>query len=88
MVNTSGATTGAFLYGSITPVVLTAGAVYDITSSEVASTDVYYTSPLTVMTTGAAGTISQAYNSGACPNPVNLNSADEVYGPVNFKYHL
>jgi hypothetical protein len=82
-VNTSGATPGQYLYGSITPVTLTAGTSYRLMSTELNTGDQWYSNgPFT--TTSAANTESAAYNvTGTCGNA----AANESYGPMNLKYH-
>jgi hypothetical protein len=86
-VNTSGAPTAQYLYGSVTPAVLTSGVSYWLGSAEVTSTDEF--SDLTTVTVNSAATLDgYTYNVSGCPNNPVAPIAGAVYVPVNFKYHL
>lgn len=87
-INTSGAPTGAFLYGSITPVVLTAGIRYVVLSNETNAGDQWYNDNTIITTTTDAVNLQDA-NAGSCPGSVsNAQAAPNAYVPVSFKYHL
>jgi len=90
-VNTSGAPAAAFLYGSITPTVLTASTQYFVGSAEANVGDLFYDDPTTVTTTGDATVNASAFTSdGACVAgaPSGNTGGLHSYGPVSFKYHL
>lgn len=85
-VNTSGATSGAYLYGSITPVTLTAGVTYYIFSDELNGGDFWYDNNDTLTSTADATIIGSRYVSGG--NIQAASSGTNGYVPPNFKYHL
>lgn len=83
-VNTSGAPTGAFLYGAITPVVLTAGAVYYITSKENSGGDQWYDESTVTATSGV--TVDHGCYIGSQTGVPQINQAGKTYVPVNAQY--
>ncbi len=83
-VNTSGATAGAFLYGSITPISLPAGGVYYITSKETSGGDQWYDES-TVTATSGITVNNGCYISGQTGIP-QTNQAGKTYVPVNALY--
>src|ERR1051326_8857513 len=90
-VNTSGATAGQYLDGSITPTTVTASASYFVCTSETSGGDQWQdaTSGESFPTTNAAASLTAAYCSDPCtPNgAMNLGSVGQQYGGVNFQYH-
>lgn len=88
-VNTSGATSGQYLYGSITPVALTASVVYIVLSCETSGGDQNYQVNNTTLTTNSAyGTsISATFTTANPPTTASMNvnqGANHSYIPVNF----
>lgn len=86
-VNASGATAGQYLYGTLSsPVTLSAGATYYITSSETSGSDSFYDSDTTITPTSAGSVPNAVFNEGAGCQP--FSSANNSYGPVNFQYQV
>ena len=93
-VNTSGATAGQFLFCTLSsPVTLSAGARYDVLSSEVNGGDVFYDSDTTVTSTAAASVMTTAFTSsgtaGTCAGAAAGTYRGPGYSfvPVTFLYH-
>jgi len=86
VVNTNGATAGAWLYGSITPVTLstTFGTAYRLVSSETNAGDQWYDCN-TTFTDTAIFSNRQPWDS-ACGGTVCAGGS-HMYIPVNLKYH-
>jgi hypothetical protein len=81
-VNTSGATTGAYLYGTLgTPVTLHSGHQYYMTSQETNGGDQFYDLGTVTPTAGTATLNSGAFNNGSWGT---LGTSNQSYGPVNF----
>ncbi len=87
-VNTSGAGAGAFLYGSVTPTVLSASTQYCVLSLEVDGGDQWYDTTATnhVDTTAVATLNAAVYESGGL-NLVNVGTRT-MYVGVDFKYDV
>lgn len=91
-VNTSGAPTGAYKYGSVTPVVLSALGVYLIFSQETDMGDSWYSADSTLSTTAAAVLTGSAYQSGSNCTTYSFGGIQQTpgtntsYVPVNFLY--
>lgn len=84
-VNTSGATSGQFLYGTLgSPITLTASGVYYIFSLEVNGGDQWYSGADTTISTTAVGIVNQyGYYDGTIHTGGGLGSC---WCPVSFKY--
>lgn len=82
-VNCSGAPTGQYLYGSITPTVLSASTTYYVFSDENNSGDLWY-SLQAVTTTAVVSDIEGAFDSGGCTLTAGNGFS---YVPVNLLYH-
>jgi hypothetical protein len=83
IVNTSGASAGQFLYGTLSPnVPLSAGAVYYVQSSETSGGDQWYNDDTAITTTAAA-----TDGGGAFSGCSMHTGAPNAYIPVDFKYH-
>lgn len=81
-VNTSGATTGAYLYGTLgSPITLTGGHTYYMTSQETNGGDHFYDLGTVTPTAGTATMNGGAFNNGSWGG---LGSGNQSYGPVNF----
>ena len=81
VINTSGATPGQYLYGSITPITLVAGHTYSIESSETNGGDQWYDLDTSVTVDSSMGTLI---------NPVfshtsTVGAANHSYIPPNFQ---
>lgn len=91
-VNTSGASVG-FLYGSITPVVLSASTKYRILSTEVNGGDNFYDfgayTTTAVAALGGGNYDGSAVDCAANPIPgiSEVAVAGDMYVPIDFKYH-
>lgn len=83
-INTSGATAGAFLYEAITPVALSAGAVYYITSKENSGGDQWYDESTVTATSGV--TVNNGCYIGTQTGIPQSNQAGKTYVPVNALY--
>lgn len=86
-INTSGQPVG-FCYGSITPLVLTAGVTYTILSSETASADQWYEVGSVTPIGSDATVIGGSYQLSCSGAPALVYAGTESYVTVNFKYHL
>lgn len=85
-VNTSGQPVG-FLYGSITPLVLTSGVTYTILSEEFNAGDQWY--EVGAVTPAGDATIEGGSYQLSCSGaPALVYAGTESYVTVNFKYHL
>ncbi len=83
-VNTSGATTGAFLYGTLgSPITLNASETYYLLSEETNMGDEWYDNDTTVTSTAVASVDSAGYYDGTLHAP---GSAGQTYVLVSFKY--
>lgn len=80
-INMSGATSGQYLYGTITPTVLSAGTTYFIGFSNTADT-FYSTAPVTF--TSVISSCAASFQSGSSCVAAEDHNA---YGPVNVLYH-
>jgi hypothetical protein len=86
-VNTSGATPGQYLYGTLgTPVVLTAGGTYCVMSDETSGGDQAYFDVTSCTTTAAAAMNKYAYRTGYSGAYSTVGTANYQAGPVNLKY--
>lgn len=85
-VNASGATIAAYLYGSITPVTLTAGVSYYIFSDEVNGQDFWYDNNGTLTGSADGTVVGSRYVFGGSIQAASSGSVG--YVPPNFKYHL
>jgi hypothetical protein len=85
-VNTSGATPGAYLYGTLgTSIFLVAGTYY-VESAETNGGDQWYSEDTPVTTTGVGAAVSPAYNS--CSTVGVTHAPSYSFGPVSFQYTL
>jgi hypothetical protein len=83
-VPTSGATPGAYAYGTVTPFTLAASTSYYMMTTEVIGGDNWYgDTGSTMTTTGAAIINNSEYSSDSVTYNVGVAAS---YGPVNFKY--
>lgn len=80
-VNTSGATSGQYLYGTITAQSLSGGTNYMVVSNETSSGDQWYDLDTTITTSSGTLVGSQA-GTGA-----NNGDGAHSYVPVNFQFH-
>lgn len=83
-VNTSGASSGAFLYGTLaSPYTLSAGGVYYISSSEVSGQDEWFNNDANATYSAVATINGSFYESAGC----NVNfDPDHMYVGLDFKY--
>lgn len=86
-VNTSGQPV-AYLYGSITPTVLTAAAAYCIISQETSSGDQFYDDDTTLTSTADITVTTSCYTTSVGGSISTSTGGLHSYGPSNFKYHL
>ena len=87
VVNLLGATVGSYVYGSITPITLTAGVAYWIYSDETNGGDTWYdVSGTSLQTTNIATVQSGAYEFNGANN--NTGGAGSGYVVPNFKYQI
>lgn len=83
VVNCSGATSGQILYGALgTPITLTAGTTYAITSAEVTGQD-SFSDESTVFHTSVATVNGLAYYAGS---GIFGTAGSGCFGPLSFKY--
>lgn len=85
-VNTNGEPSGNFIYGTVSPVVLTAGGIYYLLSAENLNGDLWYNdSGTSLSTTSAAAIITSCFFVGA--GPISPGGGGESYVPPNFEYY-
>lgn len=87
-VNTSGATPGTYIYGTLSsPIVLSASGTYAIFSQEVLNGDDWSDDDTTI----SVDTIVTSYISAGiddlAPGSIFTHSVNRSYGPVNAKFH-
>ena len=89
-VNTSGATAGAYLYGTLSsPVTLTASTAYVIVSDETNGGDQWSGSDASVTHTAVATVDQAVYRGGATGGSGTFGaggSTNNAFGPIAFKY--
>lgn len=85
VVDTAGATSNTYLYGSISPYVLSAGGTYAILSNELSGGDQWLDNCTNFVTTSVATLDKYAYFPQGGSYTVVGNSS-QLPGPVNFKY--
>lgn len=88
-VNTSGATAGQFLYGTLsTPPTLSSSTQYLLLSEETNAGDQWYNDNGTTTTTAAASNDYAAYANGSCASSITVfgDLSNKMYVPTNFKY--
>lgn len=87
VVDLSTGSVGSFVYGSITPLVLSASTTYFIVSSETNGGDTWYDIASAVFTeTGVAASISACFQSDCLGTPDEAGTSGQMYGFVNFLY--
>lgn len=85
-VDLSSGSAGTYVYGSVTPTVLTAGATYYCFSSESNGGDAWNDYATTTLTTTTAAVINAASYQPNCSGAPNLVPGQHSYVPTNFKY--
>lgn len=87
VVNTSGATAGAFAYAPLAvPVTLAANTAYHVVSQEVSGGDQWYEGNNTLTYAGSVATVDQSVYSSNGSTYTTGFSANNSYIPVNFRH--
>jgi hypothetical protein len=86
-VDCNGAAAGAFVYAALaSSFTMTNGAYYHILSAESNGGDDWYYATTTVSTTGVEAALNRAYASLGGAAGCTAEDANQIFGPVSFKY--